>query len=64
MTTLEIHYNSPEGVKITTIKTDEDALKIIEGLKKDGGLNVIRKFDQLYIPWHSIISITHRKENK
>ena len=64
-TTLEIHFKTPEGISdVKTIQTDEDALKVIEGLKKDGGLNIIRRFDQLYLPWHSIIAIVHRKENK
>lgn len=65
MTTLEIHFKTPEDViEVKIIQTDEDALKVIGGLKTSGGLNIIRKFDQCFIPWHSIVAITHRKENK
>lgn len=61
-TKLVIHYNSPEGPKESNISSDEDALKLIKGWVT-AGVNIIRETDQLYIPPHSIIAVTHVKTN-
>ena len=62
MTTLEIYYSTPDGIKVTSLKTDEDALKVIKGFVSMG-INVVRENDQYYIPWHSIVGISHVKKN-
>lgn len=63
MTTLEIYYSTPEGPRSSTLLTDEDALKVIGGFISKG-INIVQEHDQLYLPWHSIIAIHHKKENK
>ena len=62
MTTLEIYYTTPDGIKMTSLKTDEDALKVIKGFVSMG-VNVVMENAQYYIPWHSIVGISHVKKN-
>lgn len=60
MNYIEIHYQSPEGPKVTVVKTQELPGKVAQDAVSKGFV-VDRGTDNLYIPGHSIISITYRK---
>lgn len=63
MKIFEVHYQSPEGPKVTKIKVVDahNATRIIADLMKNG-LSVDRQDDILYLPPHSIIAITYAKK--
>lgn len=62
MTRLRVSYQTPEGPKYTELMTEFDGLKTAQELAAKG-FNLVREGDQLFIPAHSIIAISHVKIN-